>query len=79
MCGIFTTVTSATRIITLQIQSIAAATLFGALMGNGYLAPSTVNTAINPNVTHPLSYGLISGSYFLLSGILVSVILVGMR
>ena len=52
---------------------------FGATVGFGYLAATTVNTAINPNIPRPLFYGLISGSYFLLSSVVVAVILVAMR
>jgi hypothetical protein len=43
------------------------------------LAATTVNTAINPNIPRPLLYGLISGTYFVLSSIAVSVIVVAMQ
>jgi hypothetical protein len=49
---------------------------FGAIVGAGYLAATTINVAINPNIPRPLFYGLISGSYFFLSSVIASVILV---
>ncbi len=79
ICGLVTTIASAILVQTLRLQSVADALVFGAIVGVGYLASTTVNTAINPNIPHPLFYGLISGGYFLLSGLIVSVILVTLK
>lgn len=79
VCGLVTTVTSALLLHVLGIESYRSAILFGAVVGFGYLASTTVNTAINPNIPRPLLYGVISGSYFLVSSVVISVILVAMR
>ncbi len=79
VCGLVTTVSIAILIYALGIESIVDAMIFGGIVGIGLLAATTVNTAINPNIPRPLLYGLISGSYFLLSGLMVSVIVVAMK
>ncbi|MDQ0058599.1 DUF1761 domain-containing protein [Paenibacillus harenae] len=78
-CGLVTTVAMAILIYAFGIESIVNAIIFGCIVGIGLLASTTVNTAINPNIPRPLLYGLISGSYFLLSGLIISVILVVMK
>lgn len=77
----------------LNWMAIAAATVassvlggvwFTVLFGKAYAAAlgrqhdPQAKPAPNPNMPRPLFYGLISGSYFLLSGLLVSVILVAL-
>ncbi|HVK93215.1 MAG TPA: DUF1761 domain-containing protein [Noviherbaspirillum sp.] len=79
VCGLVTTITSAILVQALKIQSVTDALIFGAIVGIGYLASTTVNTAINPNIPRPLFYGLISGSYFLLSSLIVNVVLVSLK
>ena len=79
LCWMVTTVTSAIVLRVLKVDSLPDALAFGAIVGAGYLAATTVNTAINPNIPRPLFYGLISGSYFLISSIAISLILVAMR
>jgi len=79
VCGLATTVATAILIYALSIETIDNAMIFGVIVGIGFLASTTVNTAINPNIPRPLLYGLISGSYFLLSGLITSVILVVMK
>lgn len=79
ICGVIAIVTSAIFIQALNIRSIADALIFGAVVGIGYFASTTVNIAINPNIPRPLFYGLISGSYFLLSNLIVNVILVSLK
>lgn len=79
VCGLITTVTLAILIYALNIESLVDAILFGVIVGIGLLASTTVNTAINPNMPRPLLYGLISGSYFSLSGLIISIILVIMK
>ncbi len=79
VCGFVSTVTSAILIYALKIESISNALIFGSIVGIGYLASTTVNTAINPNIPRPLFYGLISGSYFFLSSLIVAVIIYSMK
>lgn len=79
LCGVITTATSALLIHALKIQSLDDAVMFGAVVGFGFMASTAVNTAINPNIPFPILYGLISGSYFFISSIAVSLILVAMQ
>ncbi|EFC40672.1 predicted protein [Naegleria gruberi] len=79
ICTVVTTITSSMMVEAFNINSIADGFLFGALVGFGFLAMTTVNTAINPNMPRPLFYGLISGCYFFLAGIIINVVLVAFR
>jgi uncharacterized membrane protein len=79
ICATVTAATSALLIDALRIESMVTAVKFGALVGAGYLAATTINTAINPNIPRPLLYGLISGAYFFVSSIAVSAILVAIQ
>jgi Protein of unknown function (DUF1761) len=79
VCGLVTTIASAILIQALKIESVADGLIFGAIVGFGYMASTTVNTGINPNIPRPLVYGLVSGSYFFLAGLIVSVILVALK
>jgi hypothetical protein len=79
VCGLVTTIATAILIRALKIESIADGLTFGMIVGIGYLASTTVNTGINPNIPRPLVYGLVSGSYFFLAGLIVSVILVALK
>jgi hypothetical protein len=78
LCGLVTTVASAILIRALNLQTIGDAVVFGLVVGAGYMAATTVNTAINPNIPRPLFYGLVSGAYFTLSGVVTSMILVSL-
>jgi hypothetical protein len=79
LCGTVATLTSAVLLQALHLETVSEALAFGLVVGVGYLASTTVNTAINPNMPRPLRYGLVSGGYFALSGVLVSVILVSLK
>lgn len=79
VCGLATTVAMAVLFYAFDIHTFADAVVFGLIVGAGLLAATTVNTGINPNIPRPLAYGLVSGSYFLLSGLVVSIILAAMR
>lgn len=78
VCGFVTVVAMAILIQAFQIQSVRDAIIFGSIVGAGLLAATTVNTGINPNIPRPLLYGLVSGGYFLVSGWIISLILVAM-
>ncbi len=79
VCGLVIAATSAWLIQALKIESLDEALTFGAVVGFGYLGATTVNTGINPNIPHPLRYGLLSGGYFFTASLVVSVILAMMR
>lgn len=79
VCGLVTTIASAILMRALGIDSFGDALLFGIVVGIGFLAATTVNTGINPNIPRPLLYGVISGSYFLVAGVITSLILVAIR
>jgi Protein of unknown function (DUF1761) len=76
LCGLVTCIASAVLIETLKVDTIGDAIRFGFIVGLGFLATTTVNTGINPNIPRPMLYGLISGSYFLITGIIISIMLV---
>ncbi|MBK1812730.1 DUF1761 domain-containing protein [Clostridium sp. YIM B02505] len=79
VCGLITTVAMAILIYAFNIESLSDAIIFGGIVGVGLLASTTVNTAINPNMPRPILYGVISGSYFILAGLIISLILVAMK
>jgi hypothetical protein len=79
VCGLVTVVAMAILVYAFGITSIVDAIIFGGVIGVGLLASTTVNTAINPNIPRPILYGVISGSYFILAGLIISVILVAMK
>ena len=78
-CAFVTVIASAMLMQALHITSTGEAMQFAVVVGLGYLAATTVNTGINPNIPRPLLYGLISGGYFFLSSIVISLVLVSVR
>lgn len=74
--SLITAFISAVLMATLEIETLAGALGFGLLIGLGYLATTTVNTGINPNIPRPLLYGAISGAYHLAAGLIIAVVLV---
>lgn len=79
LCGLVTCIASAILMRALGISYFADGLVFGLIVGLGLLAATTVNTGINPNIPHPILYGLISGSYFLVTGVISSLILTALR
>jgi Protein of unknown function (DUF1761) len=79
LCGLITCIASAVLIRALGVVSYGDALIFGLVTGLGFLVPTTVNTGINPNIPRPILYGIISGAYFLVAGICISLILVAMN
>jgi Protein of unknown function (DUF1761) len=79
LCGLVTTIAMAILIQSLAVDNFGDALSFGLIIGLGLLAATTVNTGINPNIPRPILYGMISGSYFLLAGMIISMILVYLR
>ncbi len=76
LCGLVTCIASAILFRALGITTTGEALAFGLITGAGFLATTTVNTGINPNIPRPILYGIISGSYFLVTGVMISLILV---
>jgi hypothetical protein len=79
VCALLITITCAVLLYTLHIDTYGNALRFALLVGVGYLVSNTVNIAINPNMPRPFFYGLITGSYHLVSMVLVNLILVAMK
>lgn len=79
VCNLVVAAATAILVRMLWIDSMRDAVSFGAFLGLGFLAATTVNTGINPNIPRPLLYGLVSGAYFFISSIVVTVILVALR
>ncbi|PTB96910.1 DUF1761 domain-containing protein [Marivirga lumbricoides] len=74
-----TIITIALLMATLNINTKKAAIEFALIIGLGFLVANTFNIAINPNIPHPMPYGLLVGAYQLV-GILVScLIMVAMK
>ena len=78
LCSIMVNLTDAILMRALHVSTYSDALTFGALTGAGYLVAMTVNIPINPNFPRPFFYSWISGSYFFLGNLLVSVILLAM-
>jgi len=78
-CGLITSIAHAILIQNLGIGAFDDALVYGLVVGIGFLVTTTVNTGINPNMPRPLLYGALSGSYFLVAGVMSSLILVALR
>ena len=59
----------------LGTETVTGALVLGLFIGLGYLAATTINTGINPNIPNPLLYGVISGSYHLVAGVIIAMTL----
>jgi hypothetical protein len=79
LCGLVTCIAVAILIRVLDITNLGDGLVFGLIVGLGLLATTTVNTGINPNIPRPILYGIISGSYFVIAGVLISLILTALR
>lgn len=79
VCSLAITITSAILIYALDINTINAAIEFAFVVGIGFLVANTINIAINPNMPHPIHYGIISGTYHLVGILIVSITLVTMK
>ena len=76
LCTIISTITNAIFLHVLNINTIGDAFTFGFIIGIGYLIPTMVNIAINPNMPHPLKYALLNAPYFLIGSVISSIIVV---
>ena len=66
-----TIITSALLMVLLNISSKKATMEFAFIIGLGYLVANTFDIAINPNIPHPMAYGLLVGGFHMV-GIFVS-------
>lgn len=78
VCSFATAVTSAVLLRALQVTSLWDGLAFGVVVGLGYLVATMTNTAINPNMPHPLRYSMVSGPFFLVTSVTMALILVGL-
>lgn len=79
VCGVVLTLTNAVLLRSFHVTSLVSALSFGAVTGVGYLASTTFNVAINPNIPRPLFYGLISASFFVVGNLISCSILAAMQ
>jgi hypothetical protein len=79
LCGLVTCIAAAILMRALDVNNFGDGLVFGLIVGVGLLAATTVNTGINPNIPRPILYGVISGSYFLVAGVMISLILTALH
>lgn len=70
-----TLIVTALLMAALHINTRKAAIEFGFIIGLGFLVANTFDIAINPNIPHPLPYGLLVGGFHLV-GILVTCLII---
>lgn len=74
-----TIITIALLMVVLNINTRKAAIEFALVIGLGFLVANTFNIAINPNIPHPMNYGLLVGVFQLISILVSCLILQAMR
>lgn len=79
VCGLVASIANAVLMRALGIDNLGDGLAYGLIVGIGFLVTTTVNTGINPNMPRPLLYGAVSGSYFLVAGVVSSLLLVLIR
>ena len=77
-CGAIIVVTTAILLRTLGFATYGDALALGALVGIGYLAPMTVNIAINPLFPRPFYYALLNAPFFIVGSLMSCAILVAL-
>ncbi|WP_333829065.1 DUF1761 domain-containing protein [Pararhodobacter sp.] len=73
--SLITAFATAVLMASLGITTLTGAAGLGLFLGIGFLAATTINTGINPNIPHPILYGAVSGSYHLAAGLVIAVVL----
>jgi hypothetical protein len=76
VCNLIMVLASAMLMKSLGIQGIEQASYFGLLIGIGYLVPTCMTIAINPNFPRPFMYTFLNAPYFVLNSLMTSLILV---
>lgn len=62
-----TIITAALLMVVLNINTKKATIEFALVIGLGFLVANTFNIAINPNIPHPMNYGVLVGGFQLIS------------
>jgi hypothetical protein len=75
ICVLVTTYTTAYLMSLQRIASLGEAVAFGAIVGGGLLAATSINMAINLNIPRPIAYGIMSSAYFFVTSVLSSAII----
>ena len=75
ICVLITTATTAYLMSLQRIASLSEAFAFGAIVGAGLLAATSINMAINPNIPRPIAYGIMSSACFFVTSVLSSAII----
>ncbi len=70
-----TLIATALLMVVLNISTRKDTIEFAFVIGLGFLVANTFDIAINPNIPHPMPYGLLVGSFHLV-GILVSCLII---
>jgi hypothetical protein len=78
VCVLAITITIATLVHALKLNSYGDALLFALIAGIGYLVANTTNIAIKPNFPRPLLYSLLSGVWNLVGITIVCVLIVAL-
>lgn len=73
--SLITAVATAVLMASLGIETLTGALGLGVFLGIGFLAATTINTGINPNIPNPMLYGAVSGAYHLAAGVVIAVVL----
>lgn len=73
--SLITAFATAVLMASLGIETLAGALGLGLFTGICFLAATTINTGINPNIPNPMLYGAVSGSYHLAAGLLIAAVL----
>lgn len=74
-----TIITTALLMVLLNLNTRKAAIEFGLVIGFGFLVANTFDIAINPNIPHPMPYGLLVGGFQLIGMLGSCLILQAMR
>lgn len=78
LCGAIIVTTTAVLMRALGSETYGDALALGALVSLGYLVPMTVTIAINPLFPRPLVYALVNAPFFVVSGLLSSLVLMAL-
>ena len=73
--GLITAFATAVLMARLGTGTLPEALELGLFLGCAYLAATTVNTGLNPNIPRPLLYGAISGAYHLAAALVTVAVL----
>lgn len=73
--SLVTALSTAVLMASLGMETVSGALGLGLFIGIGFLAATTINTGINPNIPRPMLYGAVSGAYHLAAGLIIALVL----